>query len=1302
MSKYDEYRRKRNLLPESSVDNQGNPISKYDQYRMAKGYKTDMRKSEFDNATRRQVDEFSDIANPMNSSLMRGVSGDKAAQRTWEQKSGIQFKPVQGPPAPRQLSEYEKGLQEIEEKRPDGFLGHLYDYTVRPIAWTGNAAFYGNPVGNFVTRAVGTGAETVLGSPSARPGTTGNATADRIADITGTIGGVAGLAFNPAAAGVKGQNLVTGPLEAARGVLSTGAGQKAQRLLSTGINSINPRMTTQTADRLARTGLEGAMTGGIGGVAAGLVQGQDSNQEIARNALLGVGLGAAGDVALSGIGASLRNRLAKRNAQTAMPETPTQLSRPQDPVIPENNITPIKNDIQPIKEAPQAQTVDEISAWMRAGADKRRAQVEAPSLQKPDGTPYTPDELVEAEKMKGNWFTNLFGDQGVGISAFGSNKRLNAGPLTTADQIVRNSIKNDAKGRLDEAAATARAAYQNFVDWLSPLKKFGDHTYQAAMDTARSNNLANTIVRDKFVTPEGTVVGEGLNNIFKKIARGQDKEFVDYLTLRHAQTRVARGERVYAENLGMTPEKIQARIEMYDKRHPGFSEIAREWDQFNDNVLQQFGVKEGLITQEMKDHLREMNPNYSPMRRQFSKSEKPGRKFLAKTTNSSFSGQKAPLQKVSPTGSVRDIVDPRKTTVEMVGSWTNAAMNNRVMQQMVKAITSDPERYKGIAKIVQKPKDKTDLRQILMEGGMDDFAEAINNDFKELFTKSRLDQDNIVRAMIDGHPVYLQIEDPEVVKTLIGMGPQASNLILDVATLFSNATKRGATGALAPVFAVKGATMDLVQSAIQAKNPVKQATYTVYGILSGIADRLHIPGLRNMAQDFRRSGGEYSAALKGDKKLNQNISAMTRDPLLSPKSIAKGVGKTIAAPFKTLEAIGDIAENAPRMAAFTQELKRLGGERTPENVRKAMDAAREVTVNFSRRGAKSRDIEAIIPYNNAAVQGTYRVLSAFKKNPVRTGVAVTTLAVLPKFYEYMQFSDDPDYQKIPARERYRFLFVNKNEDGTFTKIPMEPAYNSFGEITIEALRAFKDKDPNAFKDAADAIANVWLPPVVTGALQGVTKGGGLEGSIEGSLNATIAAPAVAVTANKSFTGAPIESRSLENYSPENRYDERTSSIAKEIGKVINMSPKKIDYLIRAYGGDPARLLLPLTSEQGAGNVRNTLLKNFIADPEFTNTLSTDFYNAKDKINQAYYDARDGRGEVPSWFNEEIRSLVTSQAKGSASKRLSDLNKQKREIGADKSLSTKQRADKQREIQRQINEIYIDVNQRLEVAGVPLK
>lgn len=922
--------------------------------------------------------------------------------------------------------------------------------------------------------------------------------------------------------------------------------------------------------------------------------------------------------------------------------------------------------------------------------------------------PFIPSDMTKFQKqldtmnnLKQSWFTNLFGDQGLGISAVsskGSNNRL----LTTQDQIVNSSIKNDVQGLKDSAAAQARSAYQNYVDYLSPLKKVGDDTYQSAMDASRANNLANTIARDAFVTPEGQVVGESLQGIFKKVPRGQDKNFVDYLTLRHAETRMGRGERVYDESLNMTPEAVRTRIDTLENRYPGFKQLGEEWDQFNDNVLKYLGVNEGLISEDLYKALREKNPYYAPMRRQFSRSEKPGRNFLAKTTSSSFSGQKAPIKEVSPTGSTRRIVDPRKTTIETIGAWTNAAMRNRTMQSLVNAIKRDPEGMKGIAEIVKGPNDKRNLRDILLDDGIDDFVEALDDDFKGIFKTTKLNNDNVVRAMVDGQPIHIQVNDPEVVKALIGMGPQASNALVDFMGTLSNATKRGATGVFAPIFAVKGATMDLVQSAIQSKNPAKQMAYTVYGILSGIADRLNIPGLRNMAQEFKRAGGEYSAALKGERKLNRQIDDMTRYPILTPKGLAQTTRKAVTAPFKALEAVGDIAENAPRMAAYKLEMNRLGGEKTPDNVRKAMEQAREITVNFSRRGAKTRDIEAFVPYNNAAVQGTFRILRAFKENPVRTMTSIAGLAVLPKLYEYVQFGDDPDYQNLPARERYRFLIVSKNADGTFVKIPMEPAYNSFGELTIEALRSFKDNDPRAFKGMADALANAWLPPAMTGALQGITQGGGAEQSIVGAVNSTVAAPFVAVAANQSFTGGPIVNQGLSDRSPQYQYDERTSSVAKELGKYLKMSPMKVDYLIRAYGGDPARLLLPLTSDAGAGNVRNTLLKNFIVDPNVSNTLSDDFYTARENLTRAYRDNQEVGVELPSWYSDELRKTVTSSSKGSINKQLSELRSNIKEVSADKKLSPTEKTRQLRDLRQQMNKIYIDVNQQLEEAGVPLK
>lgn len=1212
--------------------------------------------------------------NPVTSStLMKAVNGDQQAKQTYKQYTGVDVGPKYGPPAPTQY--------EINKSKNASL-----PTPIRAVSDALNYLVEGNPVGRFIDRPFHDVVDSMGLAKNIKP-STGNKIADKTADILS----IPLSAAVPIAPGVAGANLTSGPLNIAEGALASRAGQAVAGAATKGITRAG--LSPELSSKIAQGTILGAGAGAIGNAEYSALSGKTSLGDMFKaageGALFGGVLGGGAPVIGAGI-RSLNSRLKQPTIETA--PVPVRTAAATEPVKPMVNTPESIPAAGPEITNPYEFKNDEIPNFIRGRGTRAAESI-------PD-TPLPEQAAAEsADTMKQDWFTDLFGNQGVGIAAGGSTKRISQGPLTTADQIVRSPLKNDIKGVADSAKARTREVYQDYVDRLDPLKRINDDTYEAAMDSARANNLANTITRDKFVTPEGEVVGEGLNNIFKKVARGQDKSFVDYLTLRHAETRVSRDERVYAENLKMTPEKIRERIEMYDKRHPGFKEVAKEWDNFNDNVLRHLGVDEGLISADAYNAMREKNPFYSPMRRQFSKSEKPGRSFIQRSTSSSFSGQKAPLKEVSPTGSVRDIVDPRRSVTEAVGAWTNAAMRNRVMQNMVDAIKNDPETFKGVAEIVKKPKDKMDIGKVLADGGMDDFIESLEDDFKNLFRTTRVDQDNIVRAMVKGQPVYVQVHDPEIVKTLIGMGPQASNVLIDVLSAFSNATKRGATGVFAPVFAVKGATMDLVQSAIQAKNPAKQAAYTVYSIFSGIGDRLKIPGLKNLAEEYRRSGGEFSAAIKGDRKLNTNIQDMTRYPLLSPQGIAKGAVKSFKAPFKALEAVGDIAENAPRMAAYKLEMNRLGGERTPQNVRQAMSQAREITTNFSRKGAKSREWEAVIPYNNAAIQGTYRVLKGFKKNPIKTVAAIGTLAVLPKIAEYMQFHDDPDYQNLPARERYRFLFVNKNQDGTFTKIPMEPAYNSFGELTIEALRRFQDNDPKAFKGAADALANAWLPPLATGALQGATQDSGALGSLAGTFNSTIVAPISAVISNKSFTGAPIVTQAVSDRSPENQYDEKTSAVAKKLGEVLKMSPMQVDYIIRSYGGDPARLLLPLTSEVGQGNVRNTVLKNFIVDPQYTTTLTDDFYTAKDKLNQAYHDYTEADVALPKWYDDGLRKALNSSAQGSVSKQLSFLRDQKKEITADKGIASKEKTKQLRDIQEQINNIYIDINSVLDKAGI---
>ncbi|MFF2156050.1 LPD38 domain-containing protein [Paenibacillus chitinolyticus] len=1171
--------------------------------------------------------------------------------------------------------------------------------TVDVLGKVGDSFLYDTVPGKVVQN-FNQGASATMGAPMPYPAqSTGSKVGDIASQIAGVIGG---FAVNPAQLEQNVPALFfSGPRLGYAVNKTTDLGNYFlnKTPVSTRIPTLTgvPRLMAQEA--LGAAAYEAPRT---------LMTGGEFSDIPERMAYAGA-YGAAGGAVLGGLGAGIK-ALGRRISPSPSQQPMLALPEPRPSAITSERPTANLDDWfnNPIKSKNELPSFSDFAKRIEAeelgGAAKSQGELTPLKLM---------DDLPEAQPAKQDMFTDLFGQQGLGITPFGSTKQISKDPLTTAGQIVSKPIKNDIEGISAKLKDTGRAAIHNFVDYLRPLKKISQDVYDKSIDASRANNIANTIVHDKFVNPQGEVLGDGLKEIFDRVARGKTKDFLDYLVLRHSKTRMERGERVYSDNLGMTPEKAQQRIMELERRNPDFANNGMAWDKFNENMLKTYGVDEGLISREAFNYLREQNPNYTPMRREFTRSEKFSSAFTM-GAKPAFSGQKAPIKQVSPTGSVRNIVDPRRSIIEATGAWVNAAMRNRVMQGVVQKIQANPEAMKALAEIVPETSEATqkslkEINDVIKSDGMEGLLEKLNGDFDVLFKKAaqKGGTENIVQAMVDGNPVKIKIHDPEAFKALVGLGAEQSNLILDIFGKLSNATKHGATGVLAPMFAVKGLTTDVGQALIQSKAPVWHVWDLMHAMISSVADRTPkgTPGLDNiraLAQDFRRVGGEYSAALKGDRQLNKRVGSLDRNAILSPKGITRAAGKTALMPFKVLQGVADITENANRMAAYKGSLRSQGGVRSPETIRNALQESREITTNFSRRGSQSQTIEKFIPYQNAAVQGVYRLAKAFKDTPIKTTAMVGGVVLLPKFLEYTKFHDDPDYQNIPARELYRNVIVNKNADGTFSKVPMAQEYIWLGALMVDLLSKFRDNDPQAFKGTSDAVSNAVLPPLLNGLMQGVTQGGGIEKSLGGFANSLSTAPFSALISNQSFTGAPIVPKRLEDRSPQYQYDEKTSGLAKFIGEKLNMAPVKVDYLIRAYGGDPARLLLPLTSDVGAGTPRNTLLKNFIADPVFTNNLSNDFFDAKQKLTNANKDNKDVNAPLPSWYTEEAYKLVSSQSKGSPSKMLTDLNNQKRDINSDKTLSAESKAQKLRTIQEQINNIYLDVNSKLRKAGVPME
>jgi hypothetical protein len=170
-----------------------------------------------------------------------------------------------------------------------------------------------------------------------------------------------------------------------------------------------------------------------------------------------------------------------------------------------------------------------------------------------------------------------------------------------------------------------------------------------------------------------------------------------------------------------------------------------------------------------------------------------------------------------------------------------------------------------------------------------------------------------------------------------------------------------------------------------------------------------------------------------------------------------------------------------------------------------------------------------------------------------------------------------------------------------------------------------------------------------------------------------------------FTGRPIESERLQRYEPGERYTERTSELAKMVGGALNISPVKIEYLIRGYTGS-----LPLA----IGSLTNPVLRSGETgeQPESRGLLSSEtpligsFFQAKDAgglINKAYKDmeevvraketykklVEEGREEqAEDYLDANADVIGMGSLAGKFRQQMGKLTQQERAIRADSSMS----------------------------------
>ena len=272
--------------------------------------------------------------------------------------------------------------------------------------------------------------------------------------------------------------------------------------------------------------------------------------------------------------------------------------------------------------------------------------------------------------------------------------------------------------------------------------------------------------------------------------------------------------------------------------------------------------------------------------------------------------------------------------------------------------------------------------------------------------------------------------------------------------------------------------------------------------------------------------------------------------------------------FGWLSDYNDMMENGFRLAAYKAALDR--GLSQP----KAASLAKNLTVNFNRKGQVATQAGALYAFFNASMQGSARMLQTLNgpigRNIIRGGLALGVLQAL--VLAGAGFDDDDPPEFVRGRS-----IVIPLADGKYLSVPLPLGYHvipGMSRIATEwAIGGFKDT-PKRIADILGMLADTFNPI-------------GNAGLSMQTLAPTALDPLAALAENRDWTGKPIAREDMSGLHPtpgHTRARDTASALSKAVAYWANLAsggtaykpgffsptPDQIDYLIGQVTGGVGR------------------------------------------------------------------------------------------------------------------------------------
>lgn len=410
------------------------------------------------------------------------------------------------------------------------------------------------------------------------------------------------------------------------------------------------------------------------------------------------------------------------------------------------------------------------------------------------------------------------------------------------------------------------------------------------------------------------------------------------------------------------------------------------------------------------------------------------------------------------------------------------------------------------------------------------------------------------------------------------------------------------------------------------------------------------------------------------------------DPADRAKALQKaldqqGQGKTAAGGRALMEVLSDFNETleaTTRLAVYKAALDH-GQSRDS-----AASIAKNITVNFNRRGKRVAVLGHHYAFMNAAIQGNKRLLETLAGPTGRKvmigGVLLGMMSGMAGALIMGGGGADDEWKKIPEFTKERSIIIPLGRED-YVAVPMPLGFHVFPNIGRKMVDFAMHDDPT--KNRGGHLVDLALI-----ALNAYNPLGGSE-NISQMLTPTWLDPVVALWTNTDWTGKSIykEDRSQQDPKPGfTRAKDSTAAPYRWLAELANSAtggnewrpgafsptPEAIEYLVEQFTGGVGRELnkvgamstAAVTGEELAPH-QLVLVGRIYGNTRGANGESSAYYENIRRINTSSSEAkgRSERGEDVGAILEDVPLAKLDGAAGVFDKRVSDLVKARRKIQA---------------------------------------